>query len=406
MKRVFYLIVSLPIVLHSCSNADMVNEENVVTTTDASFDVVKMQTVAKLLTGLTTDKGIATEVKAGVERSLTYGLDEELRFMDILQPNESKMLRSGDDNLLTKSVRNLLNDHNSASGLRSSGNELETFLLTKNIQIYWPYSENWNGQEIPVITFDPGTGNADKVPAYQTVKLPDGTTGIDSLIVDETYAMKHPVWVINKNDVDYEELPDFFNYEYAKNGVLFHSELSQKKLSRTENTLRSLTSDVVYVFKLGTLQATQHHDDWVNGGSEFEFKCSVPLAPSYTTTGVTVIRKEIARSHINSNGTVFTMNMPLNTNWREEQLQNGLKVIETDGGGTKNWTFALGISILNVNSSIQASIPYGSNDDNIYEIILDRLYILSPENLDASGNPIVHESRGLKWTMYIQSVNF
>jgi hypothetical protein len=407
MNKFFYVSLLLATsVLCNCSQEDVVNKENVGTTTDASPDVVKMQAVAKLLTGLTADQRIAKEVRAGVERSLTYGLDEEFRFTDILQPKESKMLRSGDDNLLAESVRDLLNGYNSASGLRSSGNELETFLLDENIQIYWPYSEDWDEQETPVITFDPGTGNADKVIAYRVVKLPDGTVVTDSLIVDEAYAMKHPVWVINKNDVDYEDLPDFFNDEHVKNGVFFHSALSQKKRNGTDNILRSSTSDSIFVFKLGTLQATRHHDDWVNGGSEFEFKCSIPLAPSYSTTGVSTIRKDIARKHINANGTIFTMNMPLNTNWTEEQVQNGLKVIESDGGGTRNWTFQLGVSISKVNGSVNAAIPYGSNDDGIYEQILDRKYILSTENLYAPGSPKTHLYRGLKWTMYIQPATY
>ena len=55
----------------------------------------------------------------------------------------------------------------------------------------------------------PDTGNADKVIAYRFVKLPDGTAVIDSFIVDEAYVMEHPVWVINQNDIDYEDLPDF-----------------------------------------------------------------------------------------------------------------------------------------------------------------------------------------------------
>ena len=46
----------------------------------------------------------------------------------------------------------------------------------------------------------------------------------------------------------------------------------------------------ISLFKLATLRVTEQHDDWVNGGSEFEFRCSQPLAPSYTTTGLTVQR--------------------------------------------------------------------------------------------------------------------
>ncbi|MDR0732633.1 MAG: hypothetical protein LBF08_01035 [Dysgonamonadaceae bacterium] len=393
-RKFFYLIFALPIILYNCSNEDAVNEKHVATTA-VTPDGAKMQTVAKLLSGLTTNQEIATEVRAGVERSLTYGLDEELRFTDILQPKRSRL---GENNLLAESVKNLLDDHNATNGLRSSGNDLEAFLLNENVQIYWPYSENWDGEETPVITFDPGTENADKVIAYKIIKLPDGTTGVDSLIVDEAYAMKHPVWVINKNDVDYEDLPDFANEEYEKNGVLFHSKLSQEKM---DNVLRSSSSPSGYEFRLGTVQATKHHDDWVNGGSEFEFKCTFPLAPSYSTSGSTTIRKDIARKHINSNGTVFPINMPLNTNWREDQIHNGVKIIESDGGGVNYCEFDLDVSILGKQVEVKGKIPYGSSDDELYENVLERIYITSDNNFDASGNPRIHESAGLRWTMYI-----
>jgi hypothetical protein len=161
----------------------------------------------------------------------------------------------------------------------------------------------------------------------------------------------------------------------------------------------------IYLFKIGQLQVTQQHDDWINGGSEFEFRNSMPLAPGYTTTGLTVQRFEISRSDISNKKTFYFNNSrPLNTNWRPEQIHNALKIIETDTGGTKNWEVKLGVSLGPIgNWNVDAKIPYGSNDDEIYQMVLDRSYVLS--SLVTNGNNHVIQSyRGVNWTMPIITV--
>ncbi|MDR0612170.1 MAG: hypothetical protein LBG45_01570 [Dysgonamonadaceae bacterium] len=397
--------------LHSCGNEDVINEEKVVTTTVVNPDAVKMQTVAKLLTGLTTDQRIATEVRAGIERSLTYGLDEELRFTDILQPRESKMLRSGDDNLLAESVRNLLNGYNSTSGLRSSGKELETFLLNENIQIYWPYSEDWDGKETPVITFDPGTGNADKVIAYRFVKLPDGTAAIDSFIVDEAYAMEHPVWVINKNDIDYEDLPDFSNGEYEKNGISYNI---PKQGSLPSTQLRSATdANKVYELTLTKMKATQQHDDWVNGGSEFRVVCFFPTTQfGLAKTGIKHVdftRKEIKK------GKEKDINYIFNYDWSEDQLHHQFKIWESDSGSSRDVEIKITTSYTPkdengnptgspISAEFKTTLSLGSNDDDIMDTVVPRsTFFATDAYVNATTNRKSFEGRGVTITCEIKT---
>jgi len=376
----------------SCNNDDIKMDEVVNDNLENSIPVSNLQVIAELVANIVDNGIVLEEVKQGVEMSKFFGLDEELRFTDILQPKESKMFRSSSANQLSQILRSLFNDHKPFT-LRSSGDELETFVLDNNVQIYWPYSENWDGKEIPVVTFNNGSKNANNVTAYKKVTDDNGFSSIEKITVNEEYAKKHPVWVINENDLSYDDLPDFMNGEFEKNGVFFYSETASKKTT----SFRASNSALM----LESLQATKQYDDWLNGGSEFEFKLSQPLAPSYSTSGNNVYRISISRSDI-SNKKTFYPNYPLNTNWTVEQVQNGLKIVETDTGGSKNWSFNLGVKILGEDLSIAASIPYGSNDDHLFESILDRAYIESSV-MNGPTKVFYSNDNGFNWRMHLMS---
>lgn len=52
--------------------------------------------ISKLVSYIEKDDTILEEVRTGVERSLKYGLGETYRFNDILEPQESKLVRTLD----------------------------------------------------------------------------------------------------------------------------------------------------------------------------------------------------------------------------------------------------------------------------------------------------------------------
>lgn len=93
----FFAVISLLlIVMSSCSNEELDNlpkAEPKLETKAVGYGV-DMLNVAKLLTYIDIDQSIMDEVKKGVERSLSYGLDEEYRFTDMLNPDVSKLRKS------------------------------------------------------------------------------------------------------------------------------------------------------------------------------------------------------------------------------------------------------------------------------------------------------------------------
>ena len=52
---------------------------------------IEVSDVAQLISMVEIDDEVMNEVKTGVENSCKYGLDEEYRFTDMLNPDESKI---------------------------------------------------------------------------------------------------------------------------------------------------------------------------------------------------------------------------------------------------------------------------------------------------------------------------
>ncbi|MDR0748985.1 MAG: hypothetical protein LBF62_05390 [Tannerellaceae bacterium] len=402
-KKMLFLFVICSV--FSCSNEgdDLAsNVEKQDYPAKESSEEANFKFITDFLSGIVHDDDIVKEVKAGVETSLLYGLDEELRFREILKSDDNK-LRSASKSLLAEKLEEAFGNIGKTKSATEAlnGDELETFVLNDNVQIYWPYSERWDGKEIPFVTYAPTDKDADDVTdvmAYRKIVNPDGTSRIESRMVNEAYAKEHPVWIINKNEMDYEELPDFKAGEFEKNGRLFVSDLLPD--ARNNKTLRARTPLVV--FYLGKLTVTTQHDSWIAGGSEFEFTNAQPLAPGYTTTGNTKVWSNWSRGQI-SDGITKGIWQVLNMDWTVEQVQNGLKVVETDDGKSTAWKLDLGVKLANdkgLGFTVSASIPFNNNDDEIYEKILMRSYMTDSESNPATA---LHGGRGVKWTMYTEA---
>jgi hypothetical protein len=392
------LVFVLLLLLSSCENElkEPLNyKENL------SEEVVKLKITSQLLSEIAIDENIVMEVKEGIETNLSYGLDEELRFKEVLQPQSSKIsIRSSNhQSKLANAIRDVFN--NSTIQLRTSINgedfsgELEEFVCENNIQIYWPYSENWNGKELPVIAYNPMSDDVTEIMAYRYHNESKGISRLDSLVIDEEYAMEHPVWIINKNEFDYDDIPDFKDGEIEKNGVIY---VSKSLANPNDNKIKTETRAASSVFLLGTITAREQHDSWVNGGSEFDFVWAYIVPNSYTQCDQKRIRKCISRSDIKK-GRTHSINLPLNVNWTEPQLTNGLMVTETDNcvrTGNMEWYCYLELYKDNKQSRVFNCFYYGKCDELIHTGVYWR------SNVTSRYYNQKHANKGVSWTMYMQ----
>ena len=66
-------------------------------------------------------------------------------------------------------------------------------LQDSDIQIYWPYSERWDGTQLPVITYDPGY-DTDVNIGYEVSINDDGSRSIREMEVNEELAKERKKW--------------------------------------------------------------------------------------------------------------------------------------------------------------------------------------------------------------------
>ena len=168
--------------------------------------VTTLAEVAEIMSELPYEREHLLEVYDAVGSSSGNGYDEEYMMADLF---ESPGAGVGDERAGTRAasysrpIRELFAERlSSRLATRSGASGVEEYigaLSASDIQIYWPYSENWDGETLPIITYDPGYG-AETNMGYVLEYGPEGAEVVDSVLVDEALAMTRPVWVINRND--------------------------------------------------------------------------------------------------------------------------------------------------------------------------------------------------------------
>ena len=176
-------------------------------TTDVPVTELSVEGVARMLSGLPLTIAQVREVHCAVSSSSSNGYDEEYPFANLISSPGAGV---GDELLQTRTateypdpLRDLLS---SVDIPATRSGSLSDALSNSGMQIYWPYSEDWDGKSLPVITFNPEeTSSAPRLQDGSNVgflreQLPNGSWIVKEVTVDEEYARNHPVWVINRNE--------------------------------------------------------------------------------------------------------------------------------------------------------------------------------------------------------------
>lgn len=124
--------------------------------------------LSKILLTIAGDDLMVNEMHAYVQKSLEYGLDEIAFLDEIINPEKySYQIRSNSG--LTSYLKNVFQSN-------SSQNANELIFTLHGVEIYWPYSEDWDRNSSPVITFSPSNEEdfeRENVMAYKLISLKD-----------------------------------------------------------------------------------------------------------------------------------------------------------------------------------------------------------------------------------------
>ena len=310
--------------------------------------------VAKILAELPLQEEHLQEVHDAVGASSGNGYDEEYMMSDLFS-NPGAGVGSGGRATRTGAysspLRDLFEDYfKEHCGTRAGGtDDVSAYidaLKFSDMQIYWPYSEDWDGG-FPIVTFDPGYGAESNV-GYEISVAPDGSRSITEVIVDEAVAASRPVWVINNNDDSAFTPLDLIT---AKAG---------------ESTVHEGRSLMLKSFTM-----LRNYDSWFGGASEFFVKCGSAsgfkattdsdlklYTPSVTDFMVVVRRGELKKD--------VTMDTILVSEFTDEIDKVAFLVIEDDGGETTSWKCSATVKYMSKSYGFDIEIPYKDKDDVVW----------------------------------------
>lgn len=309
-----------------------------------------LSSLARMFAALPIGLDQMEEVKDAASASIGNGYDEEYTMKQLI---EAPGCGVGDNPTkagnYTRPLRDMIAEY-LATETKAGAKDVEEYLNAlsqSDLQLYWPYSEDWDGEELPIITFDPGYGS-DYNYGYKLGRDSNGFSVVDSVYVDEQIAREHPVWVINTND----------DAGFTPLDLYTDDAQSSTKSGPRKLFLRSFTM-------------LRHYDSWFRGGSEFFVKCGAVNGfhatteaemrlyyPSVTDFMVVVKRKQLGEE-VPYNGIIMTD--------FTNQLENLAFLITEDDGGTQtSWKCSATVKVKSKSYGFECDIPYNEKDDIVW----------------------------------------
>ena len=147
--------------------------------------------VARLMAAIPVGQSQVAEVRDAVSASTGNGYDEEYPMRQLFEAPGTGI--GAGPTTRVEGYAQPLRDLLSAEVRRQYGTRVmdaDAFLNAlsgSDVQIYWPFSEEFDGGETPVITFDPGGGETKNT---GWIRQADGT--VEEVIVDEEMARERP----------------------------------------------------------------------------------------------------------------------------------------------------------------------------------------------------------------------
>lgn len=343
---------------------------------------LSLSELADIFASLPLEQEHLEEVHAAVSASTSNGYDEEYTMSDLFRAPGSGV---GDKKAGTKAPSNwshplhsLLEEHIkglfSTKASSTSAEEYITALMASDAQIYWPYSEKWDGHTTPVITFDPGVEVESNT---GWLRHEDGS--LEELVVTEEMAAERPVWVINRNDDgDYMSLEMLrrLDPDWGKGGSIIVS--PQTKADASKKDVRSLL--------LKEFVMMRPYDCWLAGASEFWVKCgsvedftaSTEAELKLYTPTVTDFMISVRRYQI---GQKIPFNALLISELTDQLESFALMIVEDDGGSQTTWNCSATVKVQSKSYGFDISLPMRTRDDIVWRGQVSRKYFEAYNNV-------------------------
>lgn len=329
---------------------------------------VLLEDVARVLSHVPLGGEQLDEVYDAARASAANGYDEEYRMQELFAEPGCGVGDVGGTKADTysKPLRELLKEAvyatKASGGLEDPDAWLDA-LSASDIQIYWPFSDQWNGDAKPVITFDPG-GDATQNEGY--ILEADGS--VTKVLVTEEMAREQPVWVVNRNsDADYKTLEMLRREDpdWGQGG-------GSLVVTKGDAPLRTLV--------LRSLKARRNFDSWLAGAAELfvkmakveNFKASTEAELRLYDPAITDFMVVVRRGQ---KGKEVELNTVLVSEWSEQLSSCGLMIIEDDGGTQTSWKCSAVVKYKSQSYGFEVDLPFRTRDDIVWRGSLTRNFV-------------------------------
>ena len=358
---------------------------------ESESPLVSLEDVAVMLASLPMESCHLQEVYDAVSASSSNGYDEEYTMRDLFHlPGKGvgdTEVKSGKD--YPRPLKDLISDFmRSSVATRTSAftdDDPETYLealMTSDVQIYWPYSDLWDGESLPVVTFDP-SDNSEVNEGYRLVRSETGTVTLEKILVDEEMASRTPVWVVNRNsDAGFKTLEMLRREDplWGEGGGVIIVSPSMSPMTRTDPS-RPLKSLVLKDFTMN-----RHYDSWFAGASEFfvktgfveDFTASTEAELKLYNPLITDFMIVVKRSQ---KGKPQPFNAVLVTEWPEQMTHCAFMITEDDGGTRTEWKCTALVRIASKSYGLEINLPFNSRDDIVWRGQLSGRWIEANSNI-------------------------
>ena len=373
---------------------------------------VRLDQVAEILSEIPLSAEHLEEVYSAVSASSENGYDEEYTMADLFESPGRGVGDSDEEtktatDVYTNPLRELIENHVRSSALTKSSGEAFTdpdafleALTASDIQIYWPFSESWDGSSMPVVTFDPEDGSDANI-GYRLVVNDDGSRSVEEIVVDEALAQTVPVWVVNRNsDAGYTtlELIRREDPNWGSGGgtiiVKPHSRSEQAwpgqegiQQSLSEQTRSSQSGLKSLVLKDFTMQ--RHYDTWFAGASEFFVKIGAVDDFTAATEAELLMYNPLITDFMivvkrNQLGKTQKSDILLVSDWNPQMTHCAFMITEDDGGTRTEWKCTALVRIKSMSYGVELNLPFNTRDDIVWRGQLSQRWLESNSGYSGS----------------------
>ena len=383
-------IVALSLIMLAAASCEILDNDPDKHVKDEDSTYVGLEEVAELLALIPLKSSHVNEVHDAVTSSSGNGYDEEYTMKDLFERPGAGVgdleVRSG--TIYENPLRDLIKEHvYGMAATRSGADALDPDrfleeLMSSDIQIYWPFSDSWDGEGMPIITYDPEDGS-DKNMGYRLVVNDDGSRSVESLVVDEALAEAEPVWVVNRNsDAGYATLEMLRREDpdWGEGGgtIIVRPSCPETLKTRAEVSVKSLI--------LKDFTMNRSYDTWFAGASEFfvktgsveDFTASTEAELRLYSPTITDFLIVVKRSQI---GEPLPFNAMLVSDWTGQMTHCAFMITEDDGGTITEWNCTALVRIASKSYGFEIKIPFNSRDDVVWRGQLSSRWLEANSNL-------------------------